>query len=591
MKLYRASIEQGQVVDITAAGDYVRVQESTHPLILEDFEGNMRLVAHQGQAFRVTPFTGVRLTFPDPQDLGEVPVRRTGVAVPPSVGPLALSAAKNATTNAGVVASDGAVFWVEADHSPGVEIGRLSVTGEVEFFQISRPSGAGNATDILIAGDNLLLPWRDGPLQILDGQNLDVIGSIPYGEYSDANWRWDAVTVGNSIWLINYDGGRYAEEWAFADGSFRRAQQLTLPTHEQTHNPELVVSDSGVYAYGLGRVFSLGDAGPQLIWEVPQGAAFRQASAGHGRIVVIFSEGDTWFADVSADGGVSWDRISLEFAVYGEIDLMPHATGWMAAGYLDDGNKYPDALVCYSKDMSESVPLWLSGHEFYESSDNDFFAIRHHVNSSKIIFIAYSQTERKYRDIYSISPATFNADMGSSGGQPLDVRATLLIGSGMFWDERITGTVNAVVTSQPAARVIEMPPVEVSSLPAVAVESMPPLEIEYMPAVKVSSLPAVAVESMPLVEVKPALLLDDSGTRAVTDTATEILPAASARRAVFVRNTGAEPVALGGAAVTLETAAIVLEQGESYALDVGAGAAWYAVAATEGELALLVASA
>lgn len=77
----------------------------------------------------------------------------------------------------------------------------------------------------------------------------------------------------------------------------------------------------------------------------------------------------------------------------------------------------------------------------------------------------------------------------------------------------------------------------------------------------------------------PALLtladtLNDAAPIAVTDVAAVLLAASATRRGFRVYNAGANPVAIGGAAVTFANAAVILQAGDTWLESDAPGAAW-----------------
>lgn len=74
-----------------------------------------------------------------------------------------------------------------------------------------------------------------------------------------------------------------------------------------------------------------------------------------------------------------------------------------------------------------------------------------------------------------------------------------------------------------------------------------------------------------------ALVVNELGAGNVTAAVGRIVDQRAARRGLRVKNAGDNPVAIGGAGLAFNTAAIVLQPGETWSEAEAPGAAWYAV--------------
>jgi hypothetical protein len=85
-----------------------------------------------------------------------------------------------------------------------------------------------------------------------------------------------------------------------------------------------------------------------------------------------------------------------------------------------------------------------------------------------------------------------------------------------------------------------------------------------------------AADPVPVDQARPAALTNVAPV-AVTAVATLLLAAVAGRRIAYLRNAGAETVALGAAGLTFAAAAIYLLPGETWVEDRAPGAAWFAI--------------
>jgi hypothetical protein len=76
-----------------------------------------------------------------------------------------------------------------------------------------------------------------------------------------------------------------------------------------------------------------------------------------------------------------------------------------------------------------------------------------------------------------------------------------------------------------------------------------------------------------------AATVADADPVQVTEARTKVIDASVRRRGLRLRNTGVNPVAMGGATVTLANAVVVIQPGETWNENEAPGAAWYCITA------------
>jgi len=72
-----------------------------------------------------------------------------------------------------------------------------------------------------------------------------------------------------------------------------------------------------------------------------------------------------------------------------------------------------------------------------------------------------------------------------------------------------------------------------------------------------------------------AATVTEVGTLAVSDARLPLIAAAAGRRGLRIKNIGPNPVAIGGAAVTMANAVVLIQPGETWNENEAPGAAWY----------------